>query len=331
MSFPAEKDQRQAEYFSNRLAKNEKALRKWARTEGIEALRLYDADIPEIPLAVERFGLAPSASLVIWLYERPYDKDEAEESAWLDLMASSASETLGLSRERVFVKTRKKMRGAEQYEKKARETRNLIVDEAGLRFKLNLSDYLDTGLFLDHRPARLAIGRAARGKRVLNLFSYTGTFSVHAASGGAAEVLSVDLSNTYNEWTKANFELNGIAPAVHEELKADCIEFLGAAARRKERWDLIVCDPPTFSNSSMAKTDFDVVRDWLRLLESCAALLPPGGTILFSTNARRLKFDASELGLPCKDVSEASIPKDFRDRRIHRCWLLGSIEGIRFS
>ena len=256
MAFPSDKDKRQSDYLLNRLAKNEKALRKWARTEGVEALRLYDADIPEIPLAIERYGLQASAALAIWLYARPYEKDEAEESAWLDLMSQAASKALDIPPDRVFLKLRKKMRGREQYERKTGGSSDLVVRETGLSFKVNLSDYLDTGLFLDHRPARVALGRSARGKRVLNLFSYTGAFSVHAAAGGATEVLSVDLSNTYHEWARANFALNGIPSAAHEEIKSGCLEFMESAARKGRKWDLVIADPPTFSNSSMTREDF---------------------------------------------------------------------------
>jgi 23S rRNA (cytosine1962-C5)-methyltransferase len=331
MPFLSEKDKRQAEYLSNRLVRNEKALRRWARNEGVEALRLYDADIPEIPLAVERYGRGADAACVLWLYERPYEKDETEESAWLDLMAKATAAALSISPDLVYVKTRKKMRGREQYEKKSREARDLVVKEAGLSFRVNLSDYLDTGLFLDHRPARAAIGRSSRGKRVLNLFSYTGAFSVHAAAGGSARVLSVDLSNTYLDWARENFELNGLPASAHEELRADCVAFLEGGKGGCGLWDLIVCDPPTFSNSSMARADFDLLRDWPRLLDSCSKILAPGGTILFSTNARRLKLDPAAQILPCVEVGEASVPRDFRDRKIHRCWLLGERTGIVFT
>lgn len=331
MSGPTPKDALQAEYLANRLLKNEKVLRRWARSEGIEALRLYDLDIPEIPLAIERFGLGAEAALVMWLYERPYRKDEEEEAAWLRLMGMTAAEALGIDRKRVFAKRRKHMRGLEQYERLTSSSATMTVRESGLAFEVNLSDYLDTGLFLDHRPARAAVGRAAEGRRVLNLFSYTGGFSVHAAAGGASEVVSVDLSNTYNAWAERNFSLNGLDSRRRELVKADCLDFLGRAAARGRTWDLVVCDPPTFSNSSMMESDFDLLRDWPLLLSACARVLEPGGAMLFSTNARRLKFDPSLVDLPCLDVSEASVPKDFRDRRIHRCWLLGDASTIAFT
>ncbi|HEY9053943.1 MAG TPA: class I SAM-dependent methyltransferase [Rectinemataceae bacterium] len=333
MILRSEKDERQAEYFSNRLAKNEKTLRRWARSEGIQALRLYDADIPEVPLYLDRYGAPENACAVLGLYERPYEKPEEEETAWLVLMVEAASASLSIPPERIFLKRRRRMRGAEQYMKADAKGRSqtMYVEECGLRFHVNLSDYLDTGLFLDHRPARLALRRSSRGKRVLNLFAYTGSFSINAAAGGAAQVTSVDLSNTYLEWTRKNFALNGLETSAHAEIRSDCMEYLSKARARRERFDLIVADPPTYSNSSMTARDFDIARDWPSLLEACSSLLESGGSILFSTNSRRLRWEPKLVALPWEDRSEASIPRDFRDRRIHRCWVLGEASGFPFE
>ncbi|HUX38806.1 MAG TPA: class I SAM-dependent methyltransferase, partial [Rectinemataceae bacterium] len=191
-----EKDKRQAEYFRNRLVKNERHLRRWARREGIQAFRLYDNDIPEIPLAVELFRdtrrLDPEGPsedcLVLALYERPYEKDAAEEEAWLALMADSAAEALSISRDLVFLRTRKRQKGLSQYERRAGKGAERRVIEGGLSFIVNFTEYLDTGLFLDHRPTRARIRDESGGRRVLNLFSYTGSFSVYAAAGGATAV-----------------------------------------------------------------------------------------------------------------------------------------------
>jgi 23S rRNA (cytosine1962-C5)-methyltransferase len=321
---------RQAEYLANRLAKNEKALRKWARKNDLHALRLYDRDIPEIPLAVEFYEDDRTRALVISLYERPYDKPESEESLWLSSMAQAAGLCLAVDDDKIFLKTRKPMKGLDQYEKKAGLAFQMRIRESGLFFSLNLSDYLDTGLFLDHRPARGAIRAAAKGARVLNLFSYTGSFSVYAAAGGASSVTSVDLSNTYLAWASRNFSLNGLESSVHSAIKADAVRFLKEAAELKTRWDIIIADPPTFSNSTMAARDFDVNRDWPALIEACASVLAPEGTILFSTNSRQLRWDPSMVTLPWKDVTETSIPPDFRNKRIHSCWILGNINKIRF-
>lgn len=263
-------------------------------------------------------------ALSISLYERPYEKDEAEEAAWLGLMAESAAAALGVAPELVFARTRRRMRGDAQYERLGTGKAERVVREGGLSFIVNLSDYLDTGLFLDHRPARAMVRAESAGKRVLNLFAYTGSFTVYAASGGAAEATSVDLSNTYLDWAERNLLLNGFSGPAFPLVRAEVRAFLAAAARKGERWDLIVADPPTFSNSKASPEDFDVNRDWLALVESCAALLSPGGVLYFSSNSRRLPFDASRVPLPCEDITEKSLPPDFRDRRAHRAWRIAA-------
>jgi len=318
-----EKDKRQAEYFGNRIRKNEKRLRRWARSEGVGALRLYDRDIPEVPLALDRYGEGAESSLVMALYERPYEKDEADEDAWLGLMAAEAASALGVVPSRVFVKTRRRQRGLDQYERRDGGSVELWVREGGLSFLVNLSDYLDTGLFLDHRPTRAMVRAEAAGKDALNLFAYTGSFSAYAASGGASSVTSVDLSNTYLAWARRNLERNGFSGPSYSFVRSDVQSFLAEAAAGKRRWGLIVADPPTFSNSKMASGDFDVNRDWPALLAACAAVLEPSGTLYFSTNSRRLRWDGALAPLPWEDISEASIPPDFRDRKAHRCWRLG--------
>jgi 23S rRNA (cytosine1962-C5)-methyltransferase len=318
---------RQAEYFANRLEKNERSLRRWARREDVHALRLYDVDIPEIPLAVDRYGDGDLTALHIALYERPYYKDPDEEAVWLGAMAEAAGLRLGVASRQIFLKTRRRMRGLEQYGRqtagKEKTGTEFVVRESGLDFLVNLGDYLDTGLFLDHRPARSMVRSWSSGKRVLNVFSYTGSFSVYAASGGAVRVSSVDLSNTYLDWAQRNFSLNGINPAAHDFIRADVPAFLADAYRAGMSWDLVVADPPTFSNSTMAANDFNAIRDWPNLLRDCARVLSPGGKILFSTNARSLKWDGALSPLPWKDISAESIPPDFRDGRIHRCWIIG--------
>ena len=328
MAFPAEKDARQADFLANRLSRNEKQLRRWSRKNDIHALRLYDRDIPEIPLAIERYGEDDEAALVIALYERPYEKDELEETAWLDLMAGSAAATLGIAPKKVFLKTRKRMKGLSQYGRSEDIKAESIIRESGLLFRVNFTEYLDTGLFLDHRPARAAIRAASLGLRVLNLFSYTGSFSVYAAAGGASEVTSVDLSNTYLAWSTENFRINSLAESIHRPVKADAMEYLVDAGRSGKNWDIIIADPPTFSNSTMMKTDFDINRDWPALIRGCERLLASDGLLLFSTNSRQLKWDDKAPSLPAVDISERSIPPDFRNRKIHRCWLLGNAGRI---
>lgn len=306
----------QAEYLANRLRKRDRHLRKWARREGFEAYRVYDRDIPEVPLAIDRYGDA----IRVFLYERPYEKDEGEERAWLDLMARTAADALGVDPTRVFAKVRRRQRGLAQYDREEERAFELEVREGPCRFLVNLSDYLDTGLFLDHRITRALVRGESAGKRVLNLFCYTGAFTVHAASGGAATTTSVDLSNTYLEWTRRNLELNGCASDAHELVRADAATFLDAAAERGRRWDLAVLDPPTHSNSKKMAADLDLGRDWPELAGAVLRVLEPGGALWFSTNARRFKFDPTLLpGTEVADLTDATIPPDFRGRP-HRAW-----------
>ncbi len=327
----------QAVIFANRVEKRHKHLRKWARRTGVTCFRVYDRDIPEIPLSCDVYEEADSDKrhLLISLYERPYEKDDAEEERWLLAMKEAASDVLAISPEFAYTRMRKRQRGeASQYERVSTARDRVTVMEGGSRFLVDLSSYLDTGLFLDHRPARAMVRSESAGKRVLNLFCYTGAFSVHAAAGGASSVTSVDLSNTYLSWAAENLSLNGFAssfpsapssryPLVRDDVKA----FLAAALRAGQRWDLVICDPPTFSNSKRAVDTLDINRDWASLCRSCLALLSPGGSLYFSSNSRSLKFDPVEIGgaaanerTEIVDLTEQSIPEDFRDKRVHRLW-----------
>jgi 23S rRNA (cytosine1962-C5)-methyltransferase len=341
-----EKNAAQAAMLANRLEKQYKHLRKWARRTEVTCWRLYDKDIPEIPLAVDFYQEDGSENkfLHIALYERPYDKPDEEEETWMGEMKKAASDILGIPQDRVFTKLRRHQRGEEsQYEKVSTSGGRIVIDEWHSKLLVNLSDYLDTGIFLDHRPARLMVRSESEGRRVLNLFCYTGAFSVHAAAGGASSVTSVDLSKTYLSWAAENLCLNGFKttapgaghtshtpastdtryPCVHADVKA----FLAASKRSGERWDLIVCDPPTFSNSKRATDILDINRDWAELCRNCLALLNPKGILYFSTNSRSLKFDPGLVGgAACRedtkieDLSAASIPEDFRNKNIHRLW-----------
>jgi len=314
-----DKDLSQADMFGNRLEKRAKHLRKWARLRGLSCYRLFDNDIPEIPLAVDLYP----GHLLLSLYERPYDKDEAREEAWLALMADTAAARLGIERTKIFTKWRKRQRGESQYEALGSKGYEITVQEDGLSFIVNLSDYLDTGLFLDHRLTRKKVRAMAPGKRVLNLFSYTGSFSVYAASGGASSVVAVDISNTYQEWAARNARLNGIAEGLIEFRREDALSCLSRMAGSGERFDIIVLDPPTFSNSKKMDRDFDVNCDHPAMVKDCLKLLGPGGTLIFSTNSRRLKFDRDAYpGVSVTDITESSLDEDFRDRKIHRAWEL---------
>lgn len=314
-----ETPERQAEYLGNRLRKRDRHLRKWARRESVECFRIYDRDIPEIPLAVDRYG--PYA--LVSLYERPYEKPEAEESAWLDRMCAVVAGSLEVPPENIFRKQRRRQRGPEQYERISEEGRRIVVREGGLSFHVNLSDYLDTGLFLDHRITRSRVRGEARGRRVLNLFCYTGSFSVYAAAGGAKSVDSVDLSNTYLAWAERNLEVNGFRGSAYSFLREDALEFLSAASAGRRRWDLVVLDPPTFSNSKRMRDSLDIARDWASLVERCLVVLNPGGVLWFSTNARSFRFDETRFpSVSIRDMTKATTPPDFEDSRPHRCWRL---------
>jgi 23S rRNA G2069 N7-methylase RlmK/C1962 C5-methylase RlmI len=316
----------QAEMLANRLVKRFRHLSKWARRREVEAFRLYDRDIPEIPLVLDWYKGAVSGAL----FRRPYEKDEAEERLWLDAMVRSASDALGILPGGIFIKYRERKRGKAQYEKTAGpEAKGFTLDvrEGDLLFRVNLSDYLDTGLFLDRRKLRRLVRGAAKGKRVLNLFSYTCAFSVSAAAGGAVLVDSVDLSNTYLAWGAENFALNGFraCPGRPGEGKAltlipdDVLSFIVRAKRAGFSWDLVILDPPAFSNSKKMKASLDIRRDHRELIERCLALLAPGGALLFAA-ARRFRPDAPP-GTEFEDLGDFAADEDIPPARAPFCFM----------
>lgn len=326
MTTPTEKDLEQGEYFANRIVKRDRHLRKWARRSDTDCYRVYDRDIPELPLSLDRYGDAA----VLYLYERPYDKPEAEENTWLGLMADIASSSLAIKRDSIVLKTRRRLGLESQYERADtaseqapdRHAAYRVVHENGLRFLVNLDDYIDTGLFMDHRPARALIRDMADGKRVLNLFSYTGSFSVYALAGGASDVVGVDLSNTYLSWAERNIALNEVQRGRYMGVRSDVMAFLELEASKQSTFDLIILDPPTFSNSKKMDGFLDIIRHWPALVSSCLGILAPGGTILFSTNARSLRMEQSLIPeAVIQDISSRTIPEDFRGHP-HRSWLI---------
>ena len=307
----------QAGMFRNRLLKRAHHLRRWPG-RGITCYRLYDRDIPEVPLAVDVYD----GHLHLAEYDRPDDRTPAQHADWLDLMARSAGQAMDIPAGNVFLKRRQRQRGIDQYEKFSDENRTVIVAEAGLKFRVNLSDYLDTGLFLDHRITRSLIRDESAGLRMLNLFAYTGAFSVYAAAGGAKATTTVDLSNTYLDWARDNMALNGFAGPEHRFARSDAPGFLLDYAPGSV-WDLAVVDPPTFSNSTMVKIDWDIQTRHAELLTALAARMSGGGVIYFSTNFRRFKLDEHALahaGVSVHEITGRTIPEDFRNKRIHRCW-----------
>jgi 23S rRNA (guanine2445-N2)-methyltransferase / 23S rRNA (guanine2069-N7)-methyltransferase len=307
-----------AQMLRNRIDKNRRHLQKRAEREGAGAWRVYDADLPEYASAIDVYATNAGLRLHVQEYQAPASVDENLARTRLRETLRVAGEALGVDRENIAVKTRTRGKGGSKYGQLEQRGEFLEVGEGGLAFLVNLWDYLDTGLFLDHRPLRARIRELARGKRFLNLFCYTGTASVYAAHGGAAETTSVDLSQTYLDWAARNLERNGFEPAVHKLVRADSFEFLQS---RSAMYDLIYVDPPTFSNSQPAE-DFDVQRDHVRLLALCGERLLPGGMILFSNNFRRFRLDEAGLGdYVIRDTSQRSIPFDFeRNQRIHKCY-----------
>ncbi|HEX7448847.1 MAG TPA: bifunctional 23S rRNA (guanine(2069)-N(7))-methyltransferase RlmK/23S rRNA (guanine(2445)-N(2))-methyltransferase RlmL [Pirellulales bacterium] len=310
------KAREQAALFGRRLSARARHLRRWPTKRGITCYRLYDRDVPEIPLVVDRY----EECLHLAEYERPHTRDPAEHADWLDLMAQTAGKVLEVPRGNVFMKRRQRQLGLAQYERFAEQGRTYVVHEGGLKFRVNLSDYLDTGLFLDHRQTRGMVGEAASGKRFLNLFGYTGSFTVYAAAGGAAATTTIDLSNTYLQWAEENLSLNHLSDRRHRMVRDDALSFL-KFHRPGAAYDLAMVDPPTFSNSKKTEHDWDIQRDYLELLTRLVELMSPGGVIYFSTNFRRFKLDESALPrLSVREISRQTVPEDFRNRRIHRCW-----------
>ena len=301
--------------FKNRLRKNQRHFGKWARRRGLEAFRIYDHDIPEVPAIVERFA----DRAVLW--HVPRFEDDAIMS---DEVTRATLEVLELDRKHLYVKQRKRQSGTEQYEKLDGQEAEFVVKEQELKYIVNCSDYLDTGLFLDQRNHRLMVREMAEGLSVLNLFAYTGSFSLCAAAGGAASITTVDLSNTYLNWAERNFALNGLSSSSYDFVKSDVFAFLREAWSEDRRYDLIICDPPTFSNSKTMIGTLDVQRDHPGLINLATRLLKPEGKLFFSTNRRKFKLSEDELeGVVETELTPGTIPDDFRDKKSHRAWWIG--------
>jgi 23S rRNA (guanine2445-N2)-methyltransferase / 23S rRNA (guanine2069-N7)-methyltransferase len=303
--------------FANRLRKNLRHLRKWAQREGVSCYRVYDADIPEYAVAVDLYE--------DWVHVQEYAPPAEIETAkaerrWREVL-SALPLVLQIDPERIFSKTRQRQKGSAQYRKLDDSGVFHEVREGPARLLVNFVDYLDTGLFLDHRVTRGLLRQWAAGKRFLNLFCYTGSATVQAALGGAATTTSVDLSPVYLEWARRNLELNGIRGPFHRLIRDDCREWI---ERDRGHYDLIFLDPPTFSNSKRMEGTFDVQRDHVPLIRAALARLTPGGRLVFSTNHRRFRFEAEAFPeARIEDYSARTLPEDFkRNPRIHRCWVL---------
>lgn len=308
-----------AQDFTNRLQKNMSALKKWATKEQVFCLRLYDADLPDFNVAVDLYG----DRLHVQEYAPPKTIDPEKAKKRFNLALAAIRAVTGLSREAIFIKTRARQEGKTQYTKQSTASKRFIVQEGQAKILVNLTDYLDTGLFLDHRQMRLKIAKEARGKHFLNLFSYTSTASLHAALGGAASTTSVDLSNTYLNWSKENFVLNGLTvdhpDEQHMFFSSDCFEWLKEG---HEQYDLIFIDPPTFSNSKKFFGTFDIQRDHVSLLKRAMNRLSSEGTLYFSNNYRGFELDEEiEALFDAQEITNETIGLDFkRNQKIHRAW-----------
>ncbi len=326
-----------AEMLANRLRKNLKELGRWAKREHVDCYRLYDADMPEYNMAVDLY-YGEKLWVHLQEYEAPKKVDAQKARTRLKEALAVVPDVLEIPQEQLHFKVRQRQKGVAQYEKQDAQQQFYQVQENGRQFWVNFSDYLDTGLFLDHRITRQLVGDLAKGKRVLNLFAYTGSATVYAATGGAESTTTVDMSNTYLNWAKRNMELNGCGGSAHHYIQADCLQWLADQAknvgkpntgkpgspwsREAQRFDLIFLDPPTFSTSKRMQQTFDVQRDHVELITHALALLEKGGVLIFSNNNRRFKLDVSAIqGADIEDITAHTIPKDYaRNPRIHNCW-----------
>jgi 23S rRNA (guanine2445-N2)-methyltransferase / 23S rRNA (guanine2069-N7)-methyltransferase len=301
--------------FANRLRKNIKHIAKWAKKSSVDCYRVYDADIPEYAVAVDRYD----QWVHVQEYAPPKNIDESKAKQRLTEIMSSIGEILAVPEENIFLKVREKQKGKAQYEKLSSSEVFHTVREFNAEFLVNFEDYLDTGLFLDHRNTRKMIQEIASGKRFLNLFSYTGSASVHAALGQAKNTTTVDLSNTYLDWAKKNFLLNKMDLDQNKIIRADCLDWLRTT---KDKYDLIFLDPPSFSNSKKMDQSFDVQRDHQMLLNLTMRHLEKDGLLIFSNNRRKFKMDPVVTEqYSVKNITHQSIPKDFaRNPHIHNCW-----------
>ncbi len=303
--------------FANRLKKNGKSLKGWLKSNQIDCYRLYDADIPEYNVAIDIYA----DYLVIQEYAAPKTIDEQKATKRLQEVIYWAPKILNIPTDRVVLKTRAKQKGKNQYQRVDKSKQSITVNEHGALFKINLWDYLDTGLFLDHRKTRQIVAKKSKNKSLLNLFSYTGSVSVQAALHGAESITTVDMSNTYLNWAQDNFALNKINGHKYQFIQADCLDWL---KKNTSTFDVIFIDPPTFSNSKRMEDSFDVQRDHVSLITDALKSLASGGEIIFTNNKRNFKmdFDAMEaLGLQAKAMSDITRDKDFaRNKHIHNSW-----------
>ena len=302
--------------FENRLTKVYKHIGKIARKQNLACFRVYDIDLPEFPFIIDVY----KDMIYVAEYKSKHKLSEEDYETWLNTSLEIIQQVFGVEKDNVFLKLRERQKGEQQYSKLNQEKKELIVDEHGLSFIVNLSDYLDTGLFLDHRLTRQKVKELAKDKRVLNLFSYTGSFTVYAASGGANKITTVDLSKTYINWAKRNLTYNKLYDDTkHEFLQIDVLQYLKTVAPKS--YDLIILDPPTFSNSKRMEDILDIQRDHVTIINQCLNILDDNGILIFSSNYRNFELDAEKLtSQKIKDITKQTTPFDFEGKLKRKCF-----------
>lgn len=300
----------------NCIRNNFKHVKKWAKRTQTNCFRIYDWQIPSFALSIDYYA----GKFLIHFFSKT--QEDTEPPLEVSQKACDALKDLfGAKEEDIFWRTRIKRKKTQQYEKQDDKKEFFDVIEYGAIFKINLTDYLDTGLFLDHRETRKLVRDKAEGKRVLNLFAYTSSFGVQAALGNAKSTKNVDMSNTYCDWSKENFKANNLSLKSNEVVRADCLKFLDEEAIKKQKYDIIIIDPPTISRSKKMEQFFDIQQDYIALIKGALSLLDKGGIIFFSTNSRKFHFDIHLFdGLKVQDITKKTIPIDFHDPKIHFCW-----------
>lgn len=305
--------------FRNRLTKVYRHIGKQARRMGIQCFRVYDHDLPEFPFCIEFYG----DKLYVAEYKRRHGLTDEQHDDWVEKSLQVVAEVLSVNKENIFLKLRQRKPGRlGQYQKFDEVQHEFVAVENGLQFIINLSDYLDTGLFLDHRITRQMVREQSAGKKVLNLFAYTGSFSVYAAAGGATEVVTVDLSKTYLNWAERNLQLNGFAVSNQYQLvHADVKQYLKKIPA--DYYDIIIMDPPTFSNSKRMDHILDIQRDHAELINNCLRGLRKGGVLYFSTNYRKFVLEKDKIATAdIKDITKTTTPFDFEGKLWRWCYLI---------
>lgn len=306
----------------NRIRKNYRHIRKWAKRSMTNCFRIYDREIPQYPLAIDFYA----GRYCVQYFSRKHENDDPP-SDLVEETVKVLGTILGANQNSIYWRTRARTKITRQYEKVNESKEFFTVLEYGVKFNINLRDYLDTGLFLDHRETRRLVASISKDKRVLNLFAYTCSFSVHAAAAGAAFTKSVDMSNTYTEWGMNNFFLNSFSLENNKVIRADCLRFLDDEIRSGEKYDIIIIDPPTISRSKKMNQLFDIQVDYISLISKSLKLLLKGGVIIFSTNSRKFVFEDNHFrSCSIVDISNKTIPIDFHDPKIHRCWKISLID-----